>query len=95
MSRYVADLDKLREYFGYDSWYVFGHSFGARLDLEYAAAHPDRVTALIYCSGVGLDWATQRSVFPSTFTGRVDQYPALTTPTCGELSRLKFVSAAP
>ncbi|WP_412542582.1 alpha/beta hydrolase [Longispora sp. K20-0274] len=49
----VADLDAVRARCGLDRWAVFGHSWGATLALAYAWAHPDRVTALVYCSGVG------------------------------------------
>lgn len=63
MARYVADLEELRRHHGHERWTVLGHSFGARLALAYAAAHPDRVAALVHCSGVGLDWPTSRSVY--------------------------------
>lgn len=60
VDRFVADLEELREHFGYEHWSVVGHSFGATLGLAYASAHPDRVTTLVYCDGVGLDWAQHR-----------------------------------
>jgi proline iminopeptidase len=63
LARYVADLDELRQHFGYERWYVFGHSFGATLGLEYAATHGDRVAGLVYCSGVGLGWKTHRTTY--------------------------------
>lgn len=63
MARSIADLEELRRHFGYERWYVFGHSFGATLGLEYAASHPDRVAALMYCSGVGLGWRTHRATY--------------------------------
>ena len=63
MARYVADLDELRAHFGYERWHVVGHSFGAMLALDYAAAHPERVAGLVYCSGVGLRWPAHREAF--------------------------------
>lgn len=63
LARYVADLDELRQHFGYKGWYVFGHSFGATLGLEYASAHGDRVAGLVYCSGVGLGCKTHRTTY--------------------------------
>jgi proline iminopeptidase len=63
LARYVSDLDELRQHFGYERWYVFGHSFGATLGLEYAAIHGDRVSGLVYCSGVGLGWKTHRATY--------------------------------
>jgi proline iminopeptidase len=43
----VADIERLREQAGVDKWTVFGGSWGSTLALAYAAAHPDRVQALI------------------------------------------------
>ncbi len=58
LERMVADVDAVRGYHGLESVPVLGHSWGAHLALLYALAHPDRVSALIYVSGVGLghDW---------------------------------------
>jgi proline iminopeptidase len=42
----VADMEKLREKFGIDKWYVFGGSWGSTLSLAYAETHPDRVRGL-------------------------------------------------
>jgi proline iminopeptidase len=42
----VADIEKLREKFGIDKWYVFGGSWGSTLSLTYAETHPDRVLGL-------------------------------------------------
>lgn len=54
VSRYVEDLDTIRESFGFASWIVGGHSWGASLALMYALSHPSRCEAIIYISGVGL-----------------------------------------
>jgi len=43
----VADIEKLRQFLGIDTWYVFGGSWGSTLSLTYAIHHPDRVRALI------------------------------------------------
>jgi proline iminopeptidase len=43
----VADIERLREMAGVESWLVFGGSWGSTLALAYAEAHPDRVTGLI------------------------------------------------
>lgn len=42
----VADIEKLREKFNIDQWYVFGGSWGSTLSLAYAETHPDRVRGL-------------------------------------------------
>jgi proline iminopeptidase len=58
--RFVADLDALRAYFGFDRIALLGHSWGAQLALSYALAHPERVSTLVYVSGTGIgpdaDW---------------------------------------
>lgn len=53
VARAIADIEVLRRHWGYDRWTVFGHSWGATLALAYAWTYPDRVNALIYCSGTG------------------------------------------
>ncbi|HEY7430321.1 MAG TPA: alpha/beta hydrolase [Streptosporangiaceae bacterium] len=53
----VADLDAVRRSLAADRVALLGHSWGAQLALRYALDHPDRVTGLVYLSGVGLGWA--------------------------------------
>lgn len=43
----VADIERIREVLGIDSWLVFGGSWGATLALIYAQTHPERVQGLI------------------------------------------------
>ncbi len=43
----VADIERLRERLGIDSWQVFGGSWGSTLALAYAQKHPGRVTELV------------------------------------------------
>ena len=43
----VADIEKLREHLGIDSWQVFGGSWGSTLALAYAEKHPERVSELV------------------------------------------------
>ncbi len=43
----VDDIDRLRDYFGFGSIALLGHSWGVLLALEYATRHPDRVSHLI------------------------------------------------
>ena len=57
----VADLEKLREHLGIDSWQVCGGSWGSALALAYAQAHPVHVTELVVrgiftLRPVELDW---------------------------------------
>jgi proline iminopeptidase len=53
IAQLVADLETLRVHWGYRTWVVFGHSFGASLAIHYASHHPEAVAGLVYCSGVG------------------------------------------
>ncbi|MBS9476738.1 prolyl aminopeptidase [Ancylobacter radicis] len=43
----VADIERLREKFGFATWQVFGGSWGSTLALAYAETHPERVSELI------------------------------------------------
>lgn len=43
----VADIERLREMAGVDSWLVFGGSWGSALALAYAEEHPERVSELV------------------------------------------------
>lgn len=54
-ARTIADLDTVREELAGPRMALLGHSFGATLALRYALTHPDRVSALIYVSGTGID----------------------------------------
>ncbi|MGY3604318.1 MULTISPECIES: prolyl aminopeptidase [unclassified Bradyrhizobium] len=43
----IADMEAIRQKFGFERWLVVGGSWGATLALAYAQAHPDRVTGLV------------------------------------------------
>ncbi len=43
----IADMEKIRERFGFERWLVAGGSWGATLALAYAQAHPHRVSGLM------------------------------------------------
>lgn len=53
----VEDLESVRQAIGADTWHVSGRSYGTRLALAYARAHPDRVRTLtidsVYAPNVG------------------------------------------
>jgi proline iminopeptidase len=55
VTRFIADLDTVRQHRGAERVSVLGHSWGALLALRYTLAHPDRVSSLIYVSGTGID----------------------------------------
>lgn len=56
IERFIADMECLREHFGYERWTLGGHSWGANLALMYAQHHPSRVNAVVYIAGTGLEW---------------------------------------
>ena len=43
----IADMEMIRESFGFKRWMVVGGSWGATLALAYAEAHPNRVTGIV------------------------------------------------
>ena len=54
----IADMEAIREKFGFERWMIVGGSWGATLALAYAQAHPDRVTGIVL-----------RATFLGTITG--------------------------
>jgi len=43
----ISDIEKLREKFGIDKWFVFGGSWGSTLSLAYGIDHPSRCLGLV------------------------------------------------
>ena len=43
----IADMERIRERFGFQRWLVVGGSWGATLALAYAQAHPQRVSGIV------------------------------------------------
>src|SRR6266700_7130215 len=43
----IADMEMIREKFGFERCIIVGGSWGATLALAYAQAHPDRVTGIV------------------------------------------------
>src|SRR6202140_2303948 len=43
----IADMEMIRQKFGFERWIIVGGSWGATLALAYAQAHPDRVTGIV------------------------------------------------
>jgi proline iminopeptidase len=63
----VADIEKLRERMGVETWQVFGGSWGSTLALAYAEKHPERVSELVVrgiytLTRAELDWYYQFGV---------------------------------
>jgi proline iminopeptidase len=47
LTHLIADMETIREKFGFEQWMVVGGSWGATLALAYAQAHPDRVSGIV------------------------------------------------
>ncbi|RYC17802.1 prolyl aminopeptidase [Ciceribacter ferrooxidans] len=63
----VADIERLREMMGVETWLVFGGSWGSTLALAYAETHPERVSELVLrgvytLTRAELDWYYQFGV---------------------------------
>ena len=43
----IADMEMIREKFGFEHWMIVGGSWGATLALAYAQAHPHRVSGIV------------------------------------------------
>jgi proline iminopeptidase len=43
----IADMELIRQKFGFERWMVVGGSWGATLALAYAQTHPDRVSGIV------------------------------------------------
>jgi pimeloyl-ACP methyl ester carboxylesterase len=62
--RLVGDLEALRAELGLETVTLLGHSAGASLVTQYAAAHPDRIDKLVFATpgtrSVGIDVTAER-----------------------------------
>lgn len=79
----VADIERIREMFGIESWIVFGGSWGSTLALAYAQTHADRVRALILrgiflCRPKEIQWFYQQgtnAIFPDVWENYMNAIP--------------------
>jgi proline iminopeptidase len=71
----VADIERLRERLGLESWMVFGGSWGSTLSLAYAQTHPQRARQLVLrgiflCRPKEIQWFYQDgacAIFPDVW----------------------------
>ena len=81
----VADIERLREHLGIETWVVFGGSWGSTLALAYSETHPERVRALVLrgiflCRKKEIDWFYQNpegagAIFPDVWEQFVEIIP--------------------
>lgn len=70
----IADMEAIREKFGFERWMLVGGSWGATLALAYAQAHPERVSGIV----LRATFLGTRAEVETGFTTRLPQfYPAL------------------
>lgn len=55
ISKYVADFDALRTQLHLTKWNLIGHSWGSMVAHAYVAAHPNRVSSVVFLGDVGPD----------------------------------------
>ena len=60
----VGDCEAVRQALGIERWAVAGQSFGGRLALRYAAAHPGHISAVIFENPVWDMAASTRAALP-------------------------------
>jgi proline iminopeptidase len=80
----VADIERLREHLGIESWMVFGGSWGSTLSLAYAQTHPQRARQLVLrgiflCRPKEIEWFYQEgasAIFPDVWEEYVKVIPA-------------------
>lgn len=79
----VADIERLREHLGVQSWVVFGGSWGSTLGLTYAIKHPEPVKGLILrgiflCRPKEIQWYYQNGanrLFPDLWENYIAPIP--------------------
>jgi proline iminopeptidase len=58
----TADAEALREFLGFETWSVLGHSFGGHVALEYALRYPERVSRLVLLdTGADSRWSRENA----------------------------------
>lgn len=77
----VEDLDAIRAYLGVEMLTVYGESYGTQFAQAYAAAHPDRVAALVLDGPVDLS----RSLF-DYYAEQADAFDAILEATLHDCS---------
>lgn len=79
----VADIERLREHLGIETWMVFGGSWGSTLSLAYAETHPERTQNLILrgiflCRPSEIKWFYQEgasAIFPDVWEHYLKEIP--------------------
>jgi proline iminopeptidase len=82
LAHLIADMEMIRQRFGFERWMLVGGSWGATLALAYAEAHPERVASIV----LRATFLGTRAEIEAGFTARLSQfYPALSEDFLGVL----------
>lgn len=73
--QWVADVDGLRQHFGYEQFILTGGSYGGFISLEYAVRHQERLTHLILRDTAARSYSEQAR---SNALARAEVFPAIT-----------------
>lgn len=73
--QWVADIDAIREHFGFDKFIMAGGSYGGFLSLEYAIRHPERVSHVILRDTAARDYGAEAKV---NALARAKEFPQIT-----------------
>ncbi len=73
--QWAADVDALREHFGFEKIIMAGGSYGGFISLEYALRYPDRVSHVLLRDTAARDWGFQAR---KNALARADEFPEIT-----------------
>ena len=73
--QWVADVDGLRQHFGYEQFILTGGSYGGFISLEYAVRHQERLSHLIFRDTAARNYSEQAR---ANALARAEEFPAIT-----------------
>lgn len=73
--QWTADIDALREHFGFERFIMAGGSYGGFLSLEYAIRYPERVSHVILRDTAARDYGKEAK---QNALARAKEFPAIT-----------------
>ena len=73
--QWVADLDALREHFGFERFILTGGSYGGFISLEYVLRHPERVSHLVLRDTAARSYSEHAK---ANALARAKEFPAIT-----------------
>lgn len=79
LNQFIDDIETVRKNFGIKKFILVGHSFGGRLAIEYALAHPERVKVLILMHSAGVTYVANKD-FLNTFKVKTKSISAKLAP---------------